>query len=318
MNKLFQNILFAIPIPTLYRILVNYSEKYRSNIESENEIIDFLFEYISKKGIESTFLLSIFDFKADEIEYFNDKLTEYYQDIDFNSIGTKLLQNSRILHQHHKDKEAEIFSRLEKIEQNRLDAVKTLENDIKQMKNEQENKITVLENAIQNADEKLKLKEIEFEQQINQIQKDHFNEIQQLNKKLKNQDNQILETKLIILSNVKNNIEIPEPICSSSFAKFTIPSTFTSITAQNFQGCNILQEIIIPNSIISIEDNAFEGCTSLKQIVIPNSVKTIGNYSFSNRTSLSQLTIDLYQTKFEDDSFYECSSLNTLVITSKK
>ena len=43
-------------------------------------------------------------------------------------------------------------------------------------------------------------------------------------------------------------------------------------------------------------------------------MKYIGNYAFNNCNKLNQLSIDLYQTKYSENSFNECSSLHHLIL----
>lgn len=92
----FYNILLLIPLSRIYKILFKYSinkkqisiinNSRHTNDEIEHKIIDFLFDYIEKFGIDSSILLKIFDFERNSIEYFNEKLFEYSDFIDFNCI----------------------------------------------------------------------------------------------------------------------------------------------------------------------------------------------------------------------------------------
>ena len=76
----------------------------------------------------------------------------------------------------------------------------------------------------------------------------------------------------------------------------TIPSIFkgksvTSIAANAFDECTLLENIFIPDSIISIGDEAFGNCNELKSITIPDSVTSIGFLAFNGCTSLNAVYI---------------------------
>ena len=95
-----------------------------------------------------------------------------------------------------------------------------------------------------------------------------------------------------------------------------IPSGFTSIGQNAFNGCTKLTSITIPNSVTSIGQYAFSQCTGLTTITIPNGVTSIGQYAFKGCTSLTSVTLPNSITRIEAETFYQCSGLTSITIPS--
>jgi hypothetical protein len=113
--------------------------------------------------------------------------------------------------------------------------------------------------------------------------------------------------------------------------------------AESFAFCENLEKITLPNTITKICDRAFYGCVNLKEVNIPSEITHIGNYVFTDCDKLQyyededglylgndknpylalakvkKIEIENFtikeKTKFIlNDAFYECSSLESIVI----
>ncbi len=75
------------------------------------------------------------------------------------------------------------------------------------------------------------------------------------------------------------------------------------------------EDIVIPSGITAISAGAFDGCESVKSIVIPEGVTTINKIAFRNCINLESITIPSTLTTISNqDTFYQCNSLNTVKI----
>ena len=142
-------------------------------------------------------------------------------------------------------------------------------------------------------------------------------------------------------------------ICDEAFSsddcklkQVCIPESVTHIGDKAFEDCRYLEQIVIPESVISIGNLVFKGCWKLKQITIPHSIKQIGDnpfiapcllYSNSDRFIINnEMLIDLYEkrlisyfgkgkdvvipeivTKIGNYAFYDCDSIERIIITHK-
>ena len=141
----------------------------------------------------------------------------------------------------------------------------------------------------------------------------------------------------------------------SSLTEITIPSTVTSIFAESFRGCSNLQtvtfegdsqlqsiggwafygcssltEITIPNNVTSIYDSAFSGCTNLTTVNWnATNCTSVGKFGYSSLDheyydntpfkgckSLATVTVGANVKFIPSDTFYFCTSLNTVNITN--
>jgi hypothetical protein len=98
---------------------------------------------------------------------------------------------------------------------------------------------------------------------------------------------------------------------------FTIPSSFTSIGNDAFNGVTNLTSITIPNSITSIGKDAFRDATNLSTVTfddISNSQLTTLDYgAFNNVTSLTSITIPASVTEIYDRVFMGTTNLTEVI-----
>ena len=126
----------------------------------------------------------------------------------------------------------------------------------------------------------------------------------------------------------------------SSLTNIEIPNSVTSIGSGAFYNCSSLTSIEIPSGITNIEDDVFNGCTSLKHLSIEDgetilklesntfsdcSLETIymgRTISFSspspfyNIRTLKTLTIGSDVTEIYGKTFYNCSGIESIYMTS--
>lgn len=152
------------------------------------------------------------------------------------------------------------------------------------------------------------------------------------------------------------SIEIPNSVISIGYQVFygcsnitTVifgeNSQLTSIGWDAFYHCSNLTTIEIPSCVTSIEYNAFEGCTSLKNLRIDDGYSTLEleydlfnncpldaiylgrnlsfessesseNLPFYNMRTLKTLTIGSYVSEILGKTFYDCSNLESIYMTS--
>ena len=152
------------------------------------------------------------------------------------------------------------------------------------------------------------------------------------------------------------SIEIPNSVISIGYQVFdgcsnltTVifgeNSQLTSIGWDAFYHCSNLTSIEIPSCVTSIEYNAFEGCTSLKNLRIDDGYSTLEleydlfnncpldaiylgrnlsfessesseNLPFYNMRTLKTLTIGSYVSEILGKTFYDCSNLESIYMTS--
>ena len=116
------------------------------------------------------------------------------------------------------------------------------------------------------------------------------------------------------------DIVIPETIKSvgsafwnSSIKQITLPNSITSIEAETFEFCSMLQKVTIPDSITSIGDRAFDECGKLKKIDIPKTVKSIGKEAFM-WCGLRSLIIPNGVKSIGDGAFVSCGLLESITL----
>lgn len=99
-----------------------------------------------------------------------------------------------------------------------------------------------------------------------------------------------------------------------------IPTTVTSINANDYNGVGITDVIFTPVShVTSINSNAFANFTSLKSITIPPSVTTIADNAFFNCINLEKVYIQSTKVTIGTKAFWGCTLLSEafIVLTPK-
>lgn len=144
---------------------------------------------------------------------------------------------------------------------------------------------------------------------------------------------------------------LPSSFESSKFEHIVFSDKITTIENRTFMGCQNLREINIPDGVTVIEDFAFSKCNALTDIYIPKNVETIGKSVFQSSSKLASITVDKDNPNYSSDengvlfnkdkttliyypqgkqesvyavpgsvktlgesSFYDCSSLENLII----
>ena len=121
----------------------------------------------------------------------------------------------------------------------------------------------------------------------------------------------------------------------SSLTSLTIGDLVTSIPNSAFESCVALTSVTIPCSVKSVGNNAFSGCSSLTSATIEDGTeilslynspfgnssvenlylgRNVNNSAFEGCNSLVSVTIGNLVTSIESSTFYDCSSLTSLII----
>lgn len=94
-------------------------------------------------------------------------------------------------------------------------------------------------------------------------------------------------------------------------------STVSAINKFDYDKCWKLTEIIIPESVTSIQEGALSNCSSLEKLTIPSSIKYLCRNIFNGCCqTLNTITFDPYSTRFESNTFGDCTKLKNLVLYS--
>lgn len=131
--------------------------------------------------------------------------------------------------------------------------------------------------------------------------------------KMKNQDNEVLPTRVGNFSGL------------SSLTSVEIPFTYNTISGESFSGCTNLELVKMGDSITSIEDGestteddvttikgAFSGCTTLKNISLSQNLTYIPNYAFCD-AGLTSIIIPDKVTTIGTSAFQDCAGLKTVI-----
>lgn len=105
--------------------------------------------------------------------------------------------------------------------------------------------------------------------------------------------------------------------------EYVIPEGVTSIGDNVFKGQLGITKIVIPRTMQTIGDNAFEGCVLLETVIFEHSTDrpsqltqddSYGTNLFKGCTALKYVTLPANITVIPNQMFYQCSSLETIVI----
>ena len=66
----------------------------------------------------------------------------------------------------------------------------------------------------------------------------------------------------------------------------------TTLSANVFKGCLVLENVNLPSALRAINASAFEGCAALQTISLPNALQTIHSRAFAN-SGLTKVWCDL-------------------------
>ena len=104
---------------------------------------------------------------------------------------------------------------------------------------------------------------------------------------------------------------------------FVVPAALKSVevrgnalTAQAFNNCSSITEVILSKDLASIPPSSFKGCASLKDVEIPESVTVIGNSAFYGCSSIVDITVSDNVVSLGSWAFRECTSLRRIKIGS--
>ena len=102
--------------------------------------------------------------------------------------------------------------------------------------------------------------------------------------------------------------------CFANTEQFTVPDSYTVISADAFAHNRFCQEIILPDSITEIGDGAFYDCRALKTVVIPDSVTKLGTGAFVDCKVLESVTLGSGLTDVGSDLFAGCDALKEIPV----
>ena len=109
----------------------------------------------------------------------------------------------------------------------------------------------------------------------------------------------------------------------TTIGKLEIPSTVdyegqtyhvTSLSANSFNGCDGLTNVLLPEGIINIGNYSFNECSSLLTIDLPSSLSTIGAYAFDKCISLESVELPNSLNSIGNYAFNGCTKLKDIII----
>ncbi len=105
-----------------------------------------------------------------------------------------------------------------------------------------------------------------------------------------------------VLFNKEKTELIQYPVANERIS-YTISDSVTSIGDSAFSNCDSLESVTIGNKVESIGNYAFYNCDNLKSITIPDSVTSMGSSAFSGCTSIESITVDENNGYFSNDEY---------------
>lgn len=133
------------------------------------------------------------------------------------------------------------------------------------------------------------------------------------------------EYQLVAYYGEEKEVTLPESINGSSYdisyltgiEKVIIPEGFTEISANAFNGCRILKEVVLPETgITKIGDKAFYACRNLEKINLNEGLTEIGEWAFYY-TDITQINLPESLEKIGESAFSVCQKLESVKIPSK-
>lgn len=86
-----------------------------------------------------------------------------------------------------------------------------------------------------------------------------------------------------------------------------------TISANMFNGCSNLKELVIPDTVKTIGGNAFSSCVSLEKVTLPDNLKYLPSYCFSSNTALKTINLDNVE-NIDEGCFSYCNNLGSLTL----
>ncbi|MCL2750684.1 MAG: leucine-rich repeat domain-containing protein [Coriobacteriia bacterium] len=94
----------------------------------------------------------------------------------------------------------------------------------------------------------------------------------------------------------------------------TIPSGYTHIYENAFEGRKDIVSVAIPSGVIKIGNWAFASCRDLRTVTIPEGITEIPAYMFFLSKSLETIFLPRGVTAIGHESFYNCENLTSVVM----
>lgn len=305
--------LISLPINSLYHIISMYNNQENKQEEEKDEIVNFLFKCLDKKGRSASILFNIFDFGKDQTKHINYLVDNYSEQFDFNFINIKTCQ---IISEQHKTIEnlqkeldeknllLECFIPTIKFldQEDMIQRCKQIRKDI------DDGKITSVElpSGLKEVPpfcfyECEKLRRIKIPSSVITIDSHAFTGCTSLEEVVFEENSSLLHIRHYAFSwcGSLNKIEIPDSVVSFGY--------------HCFNQCFKLNNIKIPFNTIYIGDFAFNDCNLfLTSLDLPLSLAYVGNFAFNNCLKLKALNIQSPNTFFGCYSFFNCKSLESL------
>lgn len=117
--------------------------------------------------------------------------------------------------------------------------------------------------------------------------------------------------------NIPNNVTTigANAFQGCSLVNVIIPDSVTDVGNGAFMGCALLESVKLPSNLTKLQTSTFSNCSKLTSIEIPTKVKEIGSNAFVGCTSLSSITIPASVTQIGQYAFYNCTGLETVTLS---